>query len=66
MIRAIAKGWRYVAAAIVIIWLLADRTARDAVILAAAVVAVAVVMWGTAVIVRHRHPIERPEDEEQP
>ena len=66
MIRAIAKGWRLVLAAVVVIWLLADHAALDAVLLAAAVVTVAVVMWGTAVVVRHRHPLEHPTDEDQP
>ena len=66
MIRAAAPAWRLLLALAVVVWLVADRSARDVVLVTAAVLVVALTIWGTSTLVRRRYPLEHPEDEEQP
>lgn len=56
--RAAAKGRRFLLAAAVIVWLIADRAARDVVLVAAAIAVTGTVMWVTFLVVKAKHPKE--------
>lgn len=60
--KAIAKSWRLVLAAVVVVWLLADRAARNAALLGAAAIVTATVMWITYAIVKAKHPRDEEGD----